>query len=267
MIRKYAFLVLSLFWSTVVFSQEITETEIYIDIAYLSSDKLKGRRTGTKEEMKAAKYIIKEFKKITLTPKGTKGFLYPFQFKYNPNPHDTAIVNLKQEQGHDVVGFLDNDAAKTVVIGAHYDHLGLGHDHNSLDPNPEGKIHNGADDNASGVAGVLALARKLAKNDIKENYNYLFICFSGEELGLHGSKKWCENPTIPLSSINYMINMDMIGRLNDTTNKLMLYGVGTSPTWEPLLEQLNDKFSIKKDSAGIGPSDQTAFYQISISST
>jgi hypothetical protein len=260
MIRKYAFLVLSLFWSTVVFSQEITETEIYIDIAYLSSDKLKGRRTGTKEEMKAAKYIIKEFKKITLTPKGTKGFLYPFQFKYNPNPHDTAIVNLKQEQGHDVVGFLDNDAAKTVVIGAHYDHLGLGHDHNSLDPNPEGKIHNGADDNASGVAGVLALARKLAKNDIKENYNYLFICFSGEELGLHGSKKWCENPTIPLSSINYMINMDMIGRLNDTTNKLMLYGVGTSPTWEPLLEQLNDKFSIKKDSAGIGPSDQTAFY-------
>ena len=159
-----------------------------------------------------------------------------------------------------MIGFLDNSAENTIVIGAHYDHLGLGHDHNSLDANPEDKIHNGADDNASGTSGVMELANYFSKNNIKENYNFLFICFSGEELGLLGSKKWCDNPTIDLTKINYMINMDMIGRLNDSTKKLLVYGVGTSPTWIPLLDKTNTYFSMKKDSSGIGPSDQTSFY-------
>ena len=254
------FLGVFIFTAQLLFAQNINEEKLYNDIAYLSSDKLKGRRTGTKEELKAAKYIAKQFKELGLQPKGTVGYLYPFAFKHNPNPHDTATAKLPTETGHDVLGFLDNGAAKTIVIGAHYDHLGLGHDHNSLDPNPDGKIHNGADDNASGTAGVLALANYFAKNIYKENYNILFMCFSGEELGLFGSKKWCDNPTVPLSSINFMLNMDMIGRLNDTNNKLMIYGVGTAPTWVPLLDELNTNFSIKKDSAGIGPSDQTAFY-------
>jgi Zn-dependent M28 family amino/carboxypeptidase len=146
------------------------------------------------------------------------------------------------------------------VIGGHYDHLGLGNDHNSLDPNPEGKIHNGADDNASGTAGVLELARYFSANRKTEPFNFLFICFSGEELGLIGSKKWCEKPDIDLGSIDYMINMDMIGRLNDSTKKLIVYGVGTSPSFVPLIDSIGTKFSIKKDSSGIGPSDQTSFY-------
>jgi hypothetical protein len=91
-------------------------------------------------------------------------------------------------------------------------------------------------------------------------YSFLFICFSGEELGLLGSKKYCENSDIELSKINYMINMDMIGRLNDSTKKLLIYGVGTSPSWVPLIDSLQTDFSIKKDSSGIGPSDQTSFY-------
>ena len=160
----------------------------------------------------------------------------------------------------DVVGYLDNGAENTVVIGAHYDHLGMGLDHNSLDANPEGKIHNGADDNASGTAGVLELARFFAQNQPKEKFNFLFICFSGEELGLFGSKKFCENPTIDFSKVNYMINMDMIGRLNDSTKKLIIYGVGTAPDWVPMIDKIQSDFSIKKDSAGIGPSDQTSFY-------
>lgn len=241
------------------FSQ-INEKSIKKDITFLSSDNLKGRGTSTNEEKLAANYIAKQFKASGLTPKGNEDYLYQFSFKKNTNPHDTSTTNIPERKGINVIGFLDNGALNTIVIGAHYDHLGLGHDHNSLDPNPENKIHNGADDNASGTSGVLELARYYTTNQLKENYNFLFICFSGEELGLLGSKKWCDNPSINLSSINYMINMDMIGRLNDSTKKLLVYGVGTSPTWVPLLDKTNTYFSIKKDSSGIGPSDQTSFY-------
>ncbi len=239
---------------------QINVKHIKKDISYLASDKLKGRGTSSAEEKIAATYIASSFKKSGLVPKGNDSYLYNFVFKKNSNPHDTSLVNIPERKGINVIGFLDNSAVNTIVIGAHYDHLGLGYDHNSLDANPEDKIHNGADDNASGTSGVLELAKYFSENNVKENYNFLFICFSGEELGLIGSKKWCDNPTIDLTKINYMINMDMIGRLNDSTKKLLIYGVGTSPTWVPLLEKTNAYFSIKMDSSGIGPSDQTSFY-------
>ena len=155
---------------------------------------------------------------------------------------------------------MDNKAKYTIIVGAHYDHLGLGHDHNSLDASPEGKIHPGADDNASGTAGVLEIARYFSENHIKEKYNILFMCFSGEELGLLGSKKWCEHPDISLNTVNYMINMDMIGRLNDSTKNLYVYGNGTSPLWDSLLNKTNSYFHLIKDSSGVGPSDHTSFY-------
>lgn len=239
---------------------QISEKQIKKDISYLASDKLKGRGTSSVEEKIAANYIASSFKKSGLTPKGNDSYFYNFVFKKNSNPHDTSLANIPERKGINVIGFLDNSAENTIVIGAHYDHLGLGHDHNSLDANPEDKIHNGADDNASGTSGVLELAKYFSGNNVKENYNFLFICFSGEELGLLGSKKWCDNPTIDLTKINYMINMDMIGRLNDSTKKLLVYGIGTSPTWVPLLEKTNTYFSLKMDSSGIGPSDQTSFY-------
>lgn len=245
---------------TLSITAQINNKQIKKDITFLASDKLKGRGTSSPEEKTAADYIASSFKRSGLAPKGNDGYNYNFSFKKNTNPHDTSSVNIPERKGIDVIGFLDNGAPYTMVIGAHYDHLGLGHDHNSLDANPDNKIHNGADDNASGTAGVLELARYFSKNNKKEAYNFLFMCFSGEELGLLGSKKWCDDPTIPLSSINYMINMDMIGRLNDSTKKLLVYGVGTSPTWVPLLDKTNFYFSIKKDSSGIGPSDQTSFY-------
>ena len=228
-------------------------------VSYLASDKLKGRGTSSADELIAANYLADNFSKLGLTY-FNNSYLKPFLYKKNPNPHDTSITEIKEQKGYNVVGFLSNKAPYTIVIGAHYDHLGLGHDHNSLDANPDGKIHNGADDNASGTAGVLELANYFSKNKIIEPFNFLFICFSGEELGLIGSKKWCENPDINLNNINYMINMDMIGRLNDSTKKLMIYGVGTSPSFVPLLDSLKLTFNIKKDSSGIGPSDQTSFY-------
>jgi hypothetical protein len=257
----FSFIAVSVF-SIASFAQtaEISVDRIRKDVTYLASDKLKGRGTSTKGEKKAASYIAKEFRNAGLTPKGTDGYYQPFEFKHNTNPHDTSTANLKARKGKNVIGYLDNGAEYTVVIGAHYDHLGEGHDHNSLDANPDGKIHNGADDNASGTSGVLELARYYSSNGTKEKFNFLFICFSGEELGLIGSKRFCENPTIDLSKVNYMLNMDMIGRLNDSTKQLIIYGVGTAPDWVPIISSMRTVFRLKQDSSGVGPSDQTSFY-------
>jgi len=164
----------------------------------------------------------------------------------------------KKRTGHNVIGYIDNGAAQTIIIGAHYDHLGYGEDHNSLwTGKPE--IHNGADDNASGTAAVLELA-KILKNSKLKNNNYLFICFSGEELGLFGSKYFTENPTIPLQTVDYMINCDMIGRLNDSTHTITVGGYGTSPEWGKILPQKTQALNVRFDSSGIGPSDHTSFY-------
>ncbi|MBA2611359.1 MAG: M28 family peptidase [Bacteroidetes bacterium] len=252
-------LVVLLLSSPVVKSQEILVKNIKEDISFLASDKLKGRGTSSPEELLAANYIADKFKNAGLNS-FNNSYLKPFTYKKNPSPHDTSTAGIKEKKANNVVGFIDNKAPYTIVIGAHYDHLGLGHDHNSLDANPDGKIHNGADDNASGTAGVIALANYFAENKTIEPFNFLFICFSGEELGLLGSKKWCDDPNIEPGKINYMINMDMIGRLNDSTKKILIYGVGTSPTWVPLLDSIKTTLSLKKDSSGIGPSDQTSFY-------
>ena len=240
--------------------QRVPMDQIVKVVSYLASDELNGRGTGTADEKKAAKFIAEQFEAMHLKPKGYKGYFYDFLYKHDTNIHDTIKANVKPKIGRNVLAFLDNGAENTIVIGAHYDHCGLGFDGNSLDANPKEKIHNGADDNASGVAGVLALAHYLSTNGFKEKNNFLFMTFSGEELGLLGSKKWCERPTFPLEKINYMINLDMLGRLNDSTKKLLVYGIGTSDVFKETIDQNNAYFSIKYDSAGVGPSDQTSFY-------
>jgi hypothetical protein len=263
-----------LFCATAVssFAQRINQTNIEAIVTYLASDELNGRGTGTDDERKAAKYIANKFRMMGLKPMGNnekvfghvldKPYYYDFTKRMNKNIHaeDDSSSEGELRIGRNVVGFIDNKKAYTVVIGAHYDHLGLGMDHNSLMANPEGSIHNGADDNASGVAGLLELANVLTSNGVVENYNFLFIAFSGEELGLIGSKRWCENPTLPIDKINYMLNMDMIGRLNTETNKLVISGIGTSANFERTLDRVNTGFSLKKDSSGVGPSDHTSFY-------
>lgn len=165
--------------------------------------------------------------------------------------------------GHNVVGYIDNAATHTVVIGAHFDHLGFGEDGNSLYTGGTPMIHNGADDNASGTAALILLASRLKKSDLKNN-NYLFVAFSGEELGLFGSKYFTEHLPIDASSINYMINMDMIGRLNDSTHALTVGGYGTSTAWRFLTDSSISFFKIKTDSSGSGPSDHTSFYRKNI---
>lgn len=242
--------------SSFVFAQKIEEKNIKAHIKVLSEDAMQGRQTGSAGERMALSYIEKEFKALKLQPMGeSNSFQQPFPFK--SGVHGTGTEGT----AHNVVAYLDNNADKTIIIGAHYDHLGLGENGSSLDANPQGKIHNGADDNASGVAGVLELARYFSKNKTTEKSNFLFICFSGEELGLYGSKYFTEHPTVDLTKVNYMINMDMIGRLNPTTKSISVSGSGTSPVWETTLKNITGtQLSIKTDSAGVGPSDHTSFY-------
>lgn len=174
-------------------------------------------------------------------------------------------IGQQKRTGLNVIGFLNNGAPHTVVIGAHYDHLGYGEDGNGRSVDKTRQIYNGADDNASGTAALIEMASLLKGNRYKGN-NYLFIAFSGEELGLYGSKNFTEHPTLDLGTVSYMINMDMIGRLNDSAHALTVGGYGTSPFWGMAYAAKGKKklydgnLAFRFDSSGTGPSDHTSFY-------
>ena len=252
---------LVLFLSLIGCKQEYKpENKIKEDVAILADDKFEGRQTGTEGEKAAASYLVKRFEELGLQPKGTEGYLQAFNFKPKTNPHDevkfTSVAEDSTVIGTNVIGFIDNKADQTIVIGAHYDHLGYGGE-GSLFREEEKAIHNGADDNASGVALMLNLASKL-KNTNTSN-NYLFLAFSGEEMGLLGSNYFVKNATIPTEKINYMINMDMVGRMKvDST--LAVYGTGTSPMFKQTLTANNNSFKLIENESGVGPSDHTSFY-------
>ena len=148
--------------------------------------------------------------------------------------------------------------SERVVIGAHYDHLGLG-GAGSLAPSLIGQIHHGADDNASGTAGVLELARVAASHKGDWKRSLVLMAFAGEEIGLLGSSNFASHPTIPLTSIDAMLNMDMIGRV--AGDKLSIGGVGTSPAFKPALEDLgkDSGLVITTSESGYGASDHTSF--------
>lgn len=236
----------------------VSDDNLKKHISYLASDELEGRLTGSKGEEKAAKYISDEFKKYGLKPYSGKSYFQPFEYKVRLNPHDSTKVIASK--GKNVIAFLDNGANKTIVIGAHYDHLGKNEHHHSTKMNSEGEIHNGADDNASGTAGLLELARMYATNKTKEKVNYIFAAFSGEEDGLIGSKHMAATLKEKYPNVITMINMDMIGRLNER-KELTVGGVGTSPEFPTLVQKIKPAgFSVALDSSGVGPSDHTSFY-------
>lgn len=182
---------------------------------------------------------------------------------------NSRITNLKTEvyevekQSWNVAGYMEGSDPKLknefVVIGGHFDHLGYG-ETGSLYRGSEKLIHNGADDNASGTTGVLELAEKFVsmKNDIKRSL--IFVTFSGEELGLLGSNYFVNNSTIPANQMVSMINLDMIGRL-DNENKLIVHGTGTSTKWKDLLNTKNSyALNLSFKDEGFGPSDHSSFY-------
>ena len=245
------------------------KNEIKEDVAYLANDKLEGRQTGTKGEKLAADYLVNRFQNIGLEPKGSDGYIQSYSFKPKTDPHKEVEFTTNADStitGRNIIGYINNNAKTTIVIGAHYDHLGYGGE-GSLYREKDKAIHNGADDNASGVAVLLDIATRLKikneQSEIKDKNNYLFLAFSGEEMGLLGSNYFSKNPTIKAKSINYMINMDMVGRMKaDST--LAVYGVGTSPMFKQTLKANNEKFKLVQNESGVGPSDHTSFYLIDI---
>ena len=172
-----------------------------------------------------------------------------------------ATVEQVESEVKNVIGVLEGEgplAHETIVIGAHYDHVGLGEE-GSLAPGSK-EVHNGADDNGSGTVSLLELARRLAARKEKPSRRLVFIAFTAEERGLIGSNHYVKNPLFPLKDTVAMFNMDMVGRLRD--DKLTVFGTGTSSRWKPLLDELGKKhgFKLAYQPEGLGPSDHAKFY-------
>lgn len=212
-------------------------------VNYLASDKLKGRGPVGKGGLKASRYVAARFKSLGLTPR-----YQPFTFLREK----TTVA------GRNVTAYLDNGAAYTIIIGAHYDHLGKGELFNGK--YPLGEIHNGADDNASGVAGLLELARHYVSIGKKAPVNFLFIAFGGEEMGLQGSKYYVAHPVQPLDQATFMLNMDMIGRYNPERG-VGIGGYGSAAEWPEVFRDVQQEgIRFFTDPAGKGASDHHNFY-------
>ncbi|MBI4460111.1 MAG: M28 family peptidase [Acidobacteria bacterium] len=185
-------------------------------------------------------------------------------FLLSPDLQVEIATDIQQREAalKNVIGYLPgSDPAfrdQVIVIGAHYDHLGIG-EYDSLAPGQSGQIHHGADDNASGTAGILELARLFSAERNRLRRSILFIAFSGEELGLLGSVHYVENPVIPLDRTIAMLNLDMIGRVSK--NKLFIGGVGTSPVFRSLISAGNEELGFQFDfsDSGYGASDHMSF--------
>jgi hypothetical protein len=242
-------------------TSDISFLDVQSHISYLASDAMKGRETGTAEEAKAANYIADYFREYGLDPAGDEE-TYLQEFTVNmsvlENPHaEDSDSTVNKRLAKNVAGLLQGtgDSEEVIIIGAHYDHLGLG-EFGSLSDS-DSTIHNGADDNASGTAGLLELAEYFSEH--RPETDLLFLAFSGEEMGLLGSQYYVENPTVDLDNAIAMINMDMIGRMND--DRLMIFGVATTEAWETILTEANtDSLDLDLVPDGTGTSDHTSFY-------
>lgn len=185
---------------------------------------------------------------------------------YFTNSSAFISVGLKPviKSTRNVIGLVESENPiyknEYIVIGAHYDHLGMG-GRGSLSSSKEPVIHNGADDNASGTSTVMELAQKFSANKKSLKRSIVFMTFSGEEMGLLGSAHFVKSPTIPLEKIVAMYNLDMVGRLNEESS-LTVYGTGTSPIWKDLLNDKNSYYNFKLNfiDDGFGPSDHSSFY-------
>ncbi len=229
------------------------------DIAYLASDKLEGRLTGTIGNNMAAAYIASRYTALKLRTPYTM-YLQHFVARPAANAHMGDTAGLRTQN---VVAILNGSdpayAGQYIVIGAHFDHLGHQTQY-AMDPEAKDAIRNGADDNASGTAAVMQLARMLSISRPKRSV--IFANFSGEEEGLLGSQFFVENSPVPLDSIVAMVNFDMVGRLKD--DKLLVYGTGTATELAALLDSANVKaapsFKVAGGGDGFGSSDQSSFY-------
>src|SRR5215207_6209914 len=230
------------------------------DIRFLSEDQLQGRMTGSPGADSAAAYLARRFSQVGLQP-AAGGWLQ--SFTVGRDAPAVRQTNSGAVVGRNVIGILPGRDRvlrnQTVVLGAHYDHLGTG-GFGSLDPDSTGLVHNGADDNASGAAALIQVAARLAATPPARTV--VFIAFSGEELGLLGSAYYVKQPIYPLSSTLAMVNLDMVGRLRN--GRLIVYGARTAKEFPALLDSLNwyAGFDLKPQGDGYGPSDHSSFYAV-----
>ena len=232
---------------------------IHNDIAYLASDRLEGRLTGTPGNDSAASYLARRYANLRLRP-ASPGYLQKFVARSAADAH-AGITQGRPTQN--VVAILSGSdpkfAGQYIVIGAHFDHLGRDSQF-ALDPEAKDAIRNGADDNASGTAAVLQLARMLSATHPRRSI--IFANFSGEEEGLLGSQWFVDHPPVALDSITAMVNFDMVGRLHD--DKLLVYGTATATELSALLNSANIKsampLKVSGSGDGFGSSDQSSFY-------
>lgn len=226
-------------------------------VRYLADDALRGRLAGSPGAECAGRYVADAFRSLGLEPLGEDGgYFRSVPLESSLNPHAPGGT------GRNVVGLLPGRGGAgegdVVVLGAHYDHLGLG-GYGSVQPDDRGQVHNGADDNASGVAALLEAARRLRREPRPEG-SVVFVAFTGEELGLLGSSAYVRDPPVPLERTRTMINMDMVGRLG--SDSLIVYGTGTAAEWEPMIRRAADQAGVPVvlGEEGFGPSDHTSFY-------
>jgi hypothetical protein len=228
------------------------------DIRFLTDDRLQGRMTGSAGADSAASYLARRFSQVGLQP-AAGGWFQAFTVGRDaPAARSTQAGALV---GRNVVGILPGHDPvlrnQTVILGAHYDHLGHG-GFGSLDPDSTGLVHNGADDNASGAAALIQVAARLAASPPARTV--VFIAFSGEELGLLGSAYYVKQPIYPLAGTLAMVNLDMVGRLRN--GRLIVYGARSAKEFPALLDSLNwyAGFDLKAQGDGYGPSDHSSFY-------
>jgi hypothetical protein len=208
----------------------------------------------------ADKWLEKSGKDLRTIEQSIDKDLKPRSFALSHDLQVDISVDIRREikTVHNVGGYLPGETSEYIIVGAHYDHLGLGEQF-SLAPSLIGTVHPGADDNASGTAGVLELAHWFSQSP-KHRRGILFLAFAGEELGLLGSSNYANHPDLPLDKCVAMINMDMIGRIRD--HKIYVGGVGTGTTFAPLVKKASEKYSFEADlseTAGYGSSDHTSF--------
>lgn len=238
----------------------ITAGEICATIAVLAHDSLEGREAGRPGSAKAARWLSARFEALGLVaPEG--GHLQPFTFPaaVRRYPHGLHDVGGQRDTTANIVGWVPGRDPvlrdQAILVGAHYDHLGWGGS-GSLAPGTRA-IHNGADDNASGVAGVLELAGRVAADPSPRTV--VFVLFGGEELGALGSQRYVEDPAWPLERTVAMLNLDMVGRLRQS---LTIFGTGTSESWPGIVAGLEpgEAWEIQTVPDGFGPSDHSSFY-------
>lgn len=231
-------------------------------VSQLTADSILGRQTGSDGERVSALYLSDELKKIGVKP-FYKDFHQPFVFDFvKKRKSNTQKVVI---EGVNVIGYIDNQKDRTIVLGAHYDHLGVNEYGQARSFKDEKVYYPGADDNASGVALLLKLSKWLTKHKKDLNANYIIAFFSAEELGLQGSKHFVKTSKKPYIKPSVMLNFDMVGRLDDE-QKLIVEGVGSAPSFDSLLTLTNHSFSfnLHQNKSGIGNSDYTSFYLDSI---